>query len=361
MPAAITPNGRYALLADCELIKVLDLREVKNIRTLSLAHHVQSFAVTPDSKWVIAGGWDQNAKVWDLTTSQVGDITPSAVLGGHGCFVSAVAISADGRCALTKADKNKVFLWDLIEPVLPVATLEIPNDEIGEIAMTEDGRYGLTGSARGIPTLWDLSDYGKTFYHLVSTSSCVKKVAITRDGKRAITASNTTIMVYDLQNKEGSLIHPLATFQAHRLWIRSLSITGDWGLTASEDGTAFVCNLIDPTIAFRLDSNVDHLHCAAMTPDCRLALTGGVRGIVHLWDLSPATNPKNKLSLLQLTLIISLCNSSQLLRDEEKLFYKAELEKITNEQIRHEVLGYFTQRLAPNRSDEIGGAPNQVE
>ncbi|MGQ9765718.1 MAG: WD40 repeat domain-containing protein, partial [Armatimonadota bacterium] len=65
-------------------------------------------AVTADGRYALSGSWDKTVKVWDLASGRL-----LRSLGGHTGWVWAVAVTADGRSALSGSDDRTVKVWDL--------------------------------------------------------------------------------------------------------------------------------------------------------------------------------------------------------------------------------------------------------
>ena len=73
---------------------------------------IWSVALTADGRWAITGSDDHTARVWDLTNSG----SSPRVLSGHTNWVLSVALTADGKWALTGSRDNTARLWDLSNP-----------------------------------------------------------------------------------------------------------------------------------------------------------------------------------------------------------------------------------------------------
>jgi len=115
-------------------------------------------------------------------------------------------------------------------------------------------------------------------------ADAVTCVNITADGMRAISSSEDgTLRVWDLET--GGC---LAVLDGHTDAIHSVSITPDGGLavSVSEDKTSRVWDLTNQKCVKSIRGI--NARCVSMTPDGRLAITGGV-GIVCLWDLRSGT------------------------------------------------------------------------
>jgi hypothetical protein len=69
---------------------------------------VLSVAVTADGRTAVSAGDDGTVRVWDLTTG-----TETRALTGHTDWVRSVAVTADGRTAVSAGDDGTVRVWDL--------------------------------------------------------------------------------------------------------------------------------------------------------------------------------------------------------------------------------------------------------
>ncbi len=79
------------------------------LRTLTgHTNWVNAVAITPDGKQAISASRDNSLKLWDLTTG-----TELFSLTGHTDSVNAVAITPDGKQAISASGDNSLKLWDL--------------------------------------------------------------------------------------------------------------------------------------------------------------------------------------------------------------------------------------------------------
>ena len=65
-------------------------------------------AVTPDGRRAVSGSDDETLKVWDLEQGAV-----LTTLEGHGAGVMAVAVTPDGRRAVSGSYDHTLKVWDL--------------------------------------------------------------------------------------------------------------------------------------------------------------------------------------------------------------------------------------------------------
>ena len=79
------------------------------LRTLAgHADWVTAVAVTPDGRHAVSASWDRTLKVWDLASG-----AELRTLAGHADWVMAVAVTPDGRHAVSASEDRTLKVWDL--------------------------------------------------------------------------------------------------------------------------------------------------------------------------------------------------------------------------------------------------------
>ena len=76
-------------------------------------------------------------------------------LRGHTGAVTAVAVTPDGRCAISGSSDKTLKVWDL-ESGAELRTLEGHSDWVNAVAVTPDGRRAISGSADKTLRVWYL-------------------------------------------------------------------------------------------------------------------------------------------------------------------------------------------------------------
>jgi len=100
--------------------------------------HISACAFSPDSKLVASSSWDNDARIWDVTTGK--QFGPTLI--GHQRGVFSVSFSPDSRTLLTGSHDNSARFWH-------VAT----GQEMVSIPDVSDARLAVDGS--GLITLYD--------------------------------------------------------------------------------------------------------------------------------------------------------------------------------------------------------------
>ena len=68
---------------------------------------VNTVAVTPDGRYAVSGSQDRTVRIWDLTGEEA-----TKTLQGHTSSVYAVAVTPDGRYVISGSDDRTLRIWD---------------------------------------------------------------------------------------------------------------------------------------------------------------------------------------------------------------------------------------------------------
>ena len=157
---------------------------------------VHAVAVTPDGKQAISASGDNTLKVWDLATGQ-----QRLTLKGHSSWVNAVAVTFDGKQAISASQDKTLKVWDLATGKEQL-TLKGHSLSVTAVAVTFDGKQAISASGDKTLKVWDLAT-GQQRLTLKGHSGWVTAVAVTPDGKQAISASDdNTLKLWNLQTGE---------------------------------------------------------------------------------------------------------------------------------------------------------------
>jgi hypothetical protein len=165
------------------------------IRTLAgHSGSVLGVAVTADGRRAVSASLDKTLKVWDLDSGQ-----ELRTLAGHSASVSGVAVTADGRRAVSASWDNTLKVWDP-DSGQELRTLAGHSGSVSGVAVTADGRRAVSASEDNTLKVWD-PDSGQELRTLAGHSGSVSGVAVTADGRRAVSASwDNTLKVWDLDS-----------------------------------------------------------------------------------------------------------------------------------------------------------------
>ncbi len=237
---------------------------------------VNDVAITPDGRRAVSASGDHTLKVWNLETGR--DL---CTLEGHSKSVFGVAITPDARCAVSASGDHTLKVWDL-EVGRELCTLEGHSGWVSRVAITPDGRRAVSASEDRTLKVWDLQS-GSDVRTLKGHSRWVSSVAITPDGHRAVSASeDNTLRLWDLETGQ-----ELRTFEGHLGKVLGVAMTahGMRAVSASADKRIKVWDLQTGRDLCTLEGHSGAVTGVAITPDAGRALSASEDKTVKVWDV----------------------------------------------------------------------------
>ncbi len=209
---------------------------------------------------------------------------------GHTSWVNAVAVSGDGAIAVTAAGDR----FERVQLVAADATLKVWDLRRGEerstlrghqmsvetVAVSSDGRTAVSGGRDRTVRVWNL-DNGKLVRTLTAHRDWITKVAILPEQEQFLSASmDKTFKLWALDGEQ-----PLFNFTGHRGGIRDLAVAAGRLVSASQDQTLKVWDLQQRQEIYTLEGHREPVNRVAVTGDGRWAVSAGDRRL-RIWDLT---------------------------------------------------------------------------
>ncbi len=235
-------------------------------QVLEHANSVSSVALTPDGRLALTGS-DGTGRLWELASGRC-----LGTLEGHTDDIQSVALTPDGRLALTGSE-DSTRLWELASG----RCLRTLGGNVS-VALTPDGRLALAVSHRDwTARLWDLA----SGHCLRTLEGAFLSIALTPDGRLALIgrAEGTAARLWDLSS--GCC---LQTLEHARVVSAALTPDGRLALTGDDSGTARLWELASGRCLQTLAGHTAFVQSVALTPDGRLALTGSRDETARLWE-----------------------------------------------------------------------------
>jgi WD40 repeat protein len=275
----LSPDGTRVLAADHEGLHVWDMERGTRLRSVEGMSAILDRAVlTADGERVLFGGRGGGETYGD-TRLRYCDTTTGTCLGtfeGH----PPVALSLDGRRALTCSGYGEVRLWDTEDFTCLTTLSELSPPQA--VALSWDGRLALTGGDDGVLYLWDL-ERQECVSMMEGHTGWVDAVALSPDGSRAVSgAYDQTVRVWDVAAERCT-----ATLTGHKDVVWSIATSPDLrlALSVSGDGTVMLWDL-DGEVAEEPPGHGAPVDAVAFVDGARSAVSVAKNGTALLWDVA---------------------------------------------------------------------------
>jgi len=155
---ALTSDGQ-GLAATSQASQQIDFWEVaagSKKYELAATNSPNSVAISPDGRWLAAGGMNGQLILWSLATGEVAASTKP-----HSGWLLGLAFSPDSQVLATGGGDQLIALWDVATNTIPMqrklGTLKGHRNEIWWLAYSSDGRRIVSGSKDATAKLWNAS------------------------------------------------------------------------------------------------------------------------------------------------------------------------------------------------------------
>jgi WD40 repeat protein/serine/threonine protein kinase len=237
---------------------------------------VHAVALTSDGRVAISGSGDGTLRAWDLESNR-----SVRSFARHRGPIRAVAITPDGRRVISASDDHTLRVWDL-DSGRSLRTLRGHSDAVSVVNITSHGCRAISASSDKTLRIWNLQS-GQSVQTLPGHTDRLNAVAVTPDGVRAVSASSDgTLRVWDLDR--GQSVHTLA---GHTKSVTAVAITPDGlrAISASADQTLRVWDLKSGDLVRTLEGHSDSVNAVVVTSDGRFAISASADRTLRVWDL----------------------------------------------------------------------------
>ncbi len=234
-------------------------------------------ALSRDGRLALSGGNDNTARLWDVATGK-----ELHKFDAHTNQVYTVGFSPDGKLGLTGGDDHQLLLWDL-------ATCKKIRSFLGHTAnvcgavFSPDGKRIASGSWDRTIRLWDVAS-GQELKKLTGHTDRIMGVAFSPDGKFLASAGgyDSSVRLWDVESGK-----EVKKFAGHTGMVRDVKFSSDGKRilsgSADGDGMARLWEVATGQEVWCLGPTTAGIHGVALSPDGRRALLAG--NSFQLWDL----------------------------------------------------------------------------
>jgi hypothetical protein len=205
--------------------------QVSPLGQIGRAGNAVALATSPDGKWLVSGGDDSQATVWDLETGEIVETLP----GNFGTMY-AMEFSADSQLLATANMTGTVKVWRVKDWSLEGALLDAKR-QVRCVAFSPDGRWLASGGTDRKLLITDLQSW-ETAAEKGEQDLWVEGVAFSPDGSRLYTVTGSwdpkdqpvaaTLTAWKVMaGKDKFELEPIKTIKTHSGSTDNLAVTPD--------------------------------------------------------------------------------------------------------------------------------------
>lgn len=242
---------------------------------------------SPDERFVLTGGWDGFARLWDKDASRV------VKEFQHGLYVHSAVLSPDGKYVATGSNEPDVRVWS-VETGQVETTLKGHDGAIYALRFSKDGSKIFSGSADGTARVWNwkvADEKAQVFIRNgLGHTSAVRALDVSQDEQFLATASDDQlVIVWHLVERKQFVL------KDHDASVFGLAFSPDRKhlVTVGADQQAIVWKYLpedgktlDPWKRILKIPHPSPLRAAAFAPDGKSFAVGGNDNAVHLWSIA---------------------------------------------------------------------------
>jgi WD40 repeat protein len=228
--AAVSPDGQRLAIASSRAVRILELPSGKQkggIATL----RARCVAFSPDGQSVAIGGFDGEARIWNVATeNQV------AAFRNHAQAIHSITFSPDGRQVVTASSDNTARVW-AADTGKEIATFARHGGRVTSAAFSPDGKLVVSGSADRSARVWEASS-GAELASFRRHGGAVTTVDFSPDGKRILSGSEDgKARLWDIAS--GEEVSELRSWRDSVIWVSATaSATGGPVAVTVKENTA---------------------------------------------------------------------------------------------------------------------------
>jgi WD40 repeat protein len=265
--------------------------QVSPLGQIGQAGNAVALATSPDGKWLVAGGDDSQATVWDLATGEIVEVLP-----GNMGTMYAIAFSADSQLLATANLTGTVKIWRVKDWSLEAAILN-PQRQVRCVAFSPNGRWLASGGSDRKLVITETQNWD-TAVEKPEQDLWVEGVAFSPDGTRlySVTGSwdpkdqpvTSTLTAWKVMPGKDKLeLEPIKKISAHGGTTDNLVLTPDGGhvITGGSDSLIKVwdAKTLELVRSIKLPAGAHRLHLLRSDP--AQVMVGDHLGGASVWNV----------------------------------------------------------------------------
>jgi WD40 repeat protein len=284
--AASRNRGRFATVYDFHRIKVWDADGGDPLELPVQQEKVVSVALSPDGRYLAAGGYNCLLKLWDLDSLEWKPLTVPAGVAAELSTIWAVAFSDDGHSLAATGSQPVVF--GVPDGEYQSTFTGTADFLCNSVAISRDNKYLVATFRAGLVRVWDKKTK-KIVYTSQPSNKTVTGAAFSPDSRKLAMIRGPEVVIEKVNRRDDSPRGPPPTTYPHRE-VRAVAFDRDGGRLASL-GNDETIHLLDvagdqPLLALASEGEpVRGVNLAFHLAGGRLLVAASVGGLLKVWSV----------------------------------------------------------------------------
>ncbi|WP_298867439.1 WD40 repeat domain-containing protein [uncultured Gimesia sp.] len=245
------------------------------LRTIGIhSGGVNCLAITPDGKYAVSGGDDRLIKVWDLSSQ-----TLASTFKGHKREVYCLSLTPDGKQIISGSNDRTIKVWDFKSGKL-LQTLKGHTSSVLQLDVSPDGKIAVSTSHDKQLKFWDLTT-GKMIRSIPAKKFGFGSITIPSNGNQVFTGVGTSLVSYNLETGRKS-----GTIKSETYEFQKITTTPDGKYAITGKNPPRVWDLSSGKVIRTLENHPGNISCMTVSPDGNQVIAGTNEREVVIWDFS---------------------------------------------------------------------------
>jgi WD40 repeat protein/serine/threonine protein kinase len=247
---------------------------------------INTVAISPDGRTAISASGDNTLILWDIQTGEI-----VRRFEGHTGPAAGVEFTPDGRSIISCSDDTTLIQWDVQTSEI-VRRFEGHTGQVWSLVLSPDGLTMLSIAGNFELILWDVRT-GQIIRYLETNNReptdvvGVDNIDFSPDGKTVLTGSwDNTLILWDVRT--GAVIRRFgANGEGHFSPAEAVRFSPDgrWALSGAMESTLILWDVATGQVLRRFGADGRLITGLAFSQDGHTALSADVLGAITLWDL----------------------------------------------------------------------------
>jgi WD40 repeat protein len=246
-----------------------------------------SLQFSPSGALLVSGGRDKTIRLWSVSDGET-----LQKIESHGDWIRTVCFSPDGKLAASGGDDGVVWLWQVDEgkALRQFSGFEGHKSRVNAVHFSPDGKFLASAGNDGTARIWEVGAAKvRHALRVEDDSFAPRKVSVTAvqfspDGK-LLAAAGADFHIRLWSAADGQSIHLLKA-HTHEVSALCFSTDGKWLFSGGKDRRLLVWSIANGTLHLVSEEHSDFIDTAWISAGDRQVMSGSTDRTIRRWSFT---------------------------------------------------------------------------